>query len=73
MQVELRNGSDLRYLELSPLGPEAILSYLDLGGERRGERGERGAWSVERRAESGATGTGSGPLACGEKSRFRPR
>jgi hypothetical protein len=31
MQVELGNGSDLRYLELSRLGPEAILSYLELG------------------------------------------
>jgi len=43
----------LRYLELSRLGPEAILSYLDLSGERRAEKGERGAKSEERGAWSG--------------------
>jgi len=48
MQVELGNTADLSCLELSRLWLEAILSYLDLSGERRGERGERGAKSVER-------------------------
>ena len=53
MQVELGNTADLSCLELSRLWLEAILSYLDLSGERRGERGERGAKSVERGAWSG--------------------
>ena len=40
MQLEFENRSYLGYLELSRLGPEAISTYLDLIGERRGERGK---------------------------------
>ena len=48
-QVELGNAYDLRYLELSRLGTEAILSYLDLSGERRaGEGGEKMARNAPR-------------------------
>jgi len=46
-QGELGNRSDLGCLELSRLGLEAILSYLDLGDEWGAKSEERRAGDVE--------------------------